>query len=251
MNAKFLSAVKTDDIKLVSQMLNDGFDPSFNDNISIKIASVNGYKDMVKLLIKDPRVDSGVNDNFPIRSASERGHTEVVKLLLSSENTDPSAEDNEAIRRASQNGRYEIVKMLLSDERVNPTDRNHDAIGFASYNRYEDIIKILLDWYSEHDIPINEFINYLRPEYKRYILLYYDVDEIPLNTYNFGIDDNKTDDKEFVDFMLARFVSYPEKRNRFLGLIYSEDNIESNLAETLQSVNIPPPLMNIISRFLM
>jgi hypothetical protein len=251
MNNKFLSSVRTDDVKSVAKMLKDGIDPSFNDNISIKVASVNGYPDIVKLLLKDPRVNSGVNDNFPIRSASERGHTEVVKLLLSSENTDPSAEDNEAIRRASQNGRYEIVKMLLSDERVNPTDRNHDAIGFASYNRYEDIIKILLEWYSEHDIPINEFINYLRREYKRYILLYYDVDEIRLNTYNFGIDENKTDDKEFVDFMLARFVSYPDKRDRFLRLIYSDDNTESNLVGTLQSVNIPAPLMNIISKFLM
>ncbi len=57
-------------------------DPSDTDNYAIKWASENGYLEIVKLLLQDPRVDPSDTDNYAIKIASFKRHLEVVKLLL-------------------------------------------------------------------------------------------------------------------------------------------------------------------------
>jgi hypothetical protein len=51
----------------------------------------------------DPTVDPSAMDNMAIRNASELGHFEVVKLLLKDSRVDPSADFNDAITYASEN----------------------------------------------------------------------------------------------------------------------------------------------------
>ena len=67
---------------LVQDCLDEGVDPSAQDNRAIRWASYNGHIEVVKLLLTDKRVDPSADDNIAIRWASENGHTEVVKLLL-------------------------------------------------------------------------------------------------------------------------------------------------------------------------
>lgn len=50
--------------------------------------------------------------------ASLLGFTEIVKILLKDDRIDPTVFDNEAIRWAVQRGNYDIVEILIKDKRV-------------------------------------------------------------------------------------------------------------------------------------
>ena len=50
--------------------------------------------------------------------ASMKGYLEVVRELLKDSRVDPSARDNQAIQLASKNGHSEIIQELLKDKRV-------------------------------------------------------------------------------------------------------------------------------------
>ena len=138
----YVEADKTDILNNVKWLLNQGFDPSANDNYTIRLASRYGFTDVVKLLLSDSRVDLSTDDNEAIHLASNYGHTEIVKLLMSDPRVDPS--DNEAIRLASRNGHIEIVKLLLGDPRVDPSANDNYAIRWASFNDYTEIVKLLM-----------------------------------------------------------------------------------------------------------
>ncbi len=90
-------------------------DMSFDDNLSIRWASENGHKEIVKLLLEDPRVDPGDDDNYAIISTSDK---EIFKLLLADPRVDPSDRDNWLIKWASTISDKEIFKLLLADPRV-------------------------------------------------------------------------------------------------------------------------------------
>ena len=66
-------------------------------------------------------VDPSEDGNYAIRMASINGHTEVVRLLLQDRRVDPSDDNNKSIKWASRNGHTDIVKLLLQDERVKDT----------------------------------------------------------------------------------------------------------------------------------
>jgi hypothetical protein len=113
---------------------------------------------VVKLLLKDPRVDPTDNDNKALLEAIRRRRTEVVKLLLDDKRIDPNYNDNEAIKlavdlkiaqmvellafhprmiksrgyfvafeRACRRGGARIVGMLLLDPRINVSILNDDG----------------------------------------------------------------------------------------------------------------------------
>jgi ankyrin repeat protein len=124
--------------------LDQGWDPSADDNYPIRYASEYGHIEIVKILLKDKRVDPSAEYNFAIGHAARYGHTEVVKLLLNDKRVDPSANDNFAIRYAAYGGHTEIVKMLLADDRVDPNNRDSFAIRYAADNGHTEIVKILL-----------------------------------------------------------------------------------------------------------
>jgi ankyrin repeat protein len=124
--------------------VNDGWNPSYDDNYAIRYAAEYGRVEMVKLLLADDRVDPSVNDNFAIQLAAENGHIEVVKLLLADDRVDPSARGNYAIRFAAETGHIEMVKLLLTDDRVDPSDNNNYAIQLAAYYGHTEVVKQLL-----------------------------------------------------------------------------------------------------------
>lgn len=77
--------------------------------------------EIVKLLVKDPRVDPSGNKNYAIRMVSKYGHSEVVRILLSDPHVDPSANYCQALQLASLRGRSEIMKYLLRYPCADPT----------------------------------------------------------------------------------------------------------------------------------
>ncbi len=126
------------------------FDPSFQDNIAIRIGSSyektnrEGFIDIVKRLLQDKRVDPSDDNNYAIKAASGKGFSDIVKFLLQDKRVDPSDDNNFAIEVASERGFTDIVELLLQDNRVDPSDDNNGALKIACLKRRTDIIKLLL-----------------------------------------------------------------------------------------------------------
>jgi hypothetical protein len=81
----------------------------------------------------DPNFDS----NYSIRWASREGYTEVVKQLLNDPRVDPSDFNNCCIGLARANGHKEVVKLLLSDKRVRDKLTEEEI---NKYNKYTNEI---------------------------------------------------------------------------------------------------------------
>ena len=128
----------------VKRLIQQGTDPTVNNNEPIKWSSYYGHVEVVKELLKDPRVDPSDNSNEPIRWSSYYGHVEVVKELLKDPRVDPSDNNNEPIRFSSQNGHVDVVKELLKDPRVDPRAKDNYAIRFSSNNGYVGVVRELL-----------------------------------------------------------------------------------------------------------
>jgi ankyrin repeat protein len=100
-----------------------------------KIASYNGYTDIVAFLLKDKRVNPSEDYNLTIRDAAEHGHFDIVELLLNDSRIDPSDFSNDAIYYASKNGHNEILKTLWKQQRVkNTLKKDH-------YKLHNELIK--------------------------------------------------------------------------------------------------------------
>jgi hypothetical protein len=67
---------------VVENALKLGIDPSIYNNYAIRIASVSGFLDIVKLLMKDPRIDPSFDKNWAFRYAIKYDHLKVAKELL-------------------------------------------------------------------------------------------------------------------------------------------------------------------------
>ena len=100
------------------------------------LASEYGNLEVVKMLLKDPRIDPSAYNKEAIRVALRNERLEVVKLLLQDPRVDPSAKDNEAIRYASDNGQLEVVKLLLQDQRVDHSATDNQQFDIYPWDLY-------------------------------------------------------------------------------------------------------------------
>jgi ankyrin repeat protein len=80
-------------------------------------AYFNGDINVVKLLLSNPKINFRKSSGIIL--ASQCGHKDIVKLLLKDGRVDPSYDRNFAARYASNNGYIDIVELLLADDRVN------------------------------------------------------------------------------------------------------------------------------------
>lgn len=106
-------------VNLVRKLLSWGVDPSDDENLCIRLAAEKGFLEIVKMLLKHPKVDPRTCANYPILYASRNGHLDVVKLLIKDARVDPSDVDNWAIKKAACLGHIDVVFLLKNDERVN------------------------------------------------------------------------------------------------------------------------------------
>lgn len=138
--------VKYNHLSIVKMILTNNFfniNPSMDDNILIILASQNGSVDMMKILLKDPRVDPSACENTAIIHASEKGNVEVVKLLLLDPRVNPSAGENDALVGAIFGKHMELFKLLLSDPRINLIPRGYLIVGeIIKMGESNDIIEI-------------------------------------------------------------------------------------------------------------
>ena len=118
------------------------------------MACQNGHKEVVSLLLADPRIDPNKADDdngaTPFFIACQEGHKEVVSLLLADPRIDPNKASNEGVTpffMACQNGHREVVSLLLADPRINPNMPTNDQstpLWFASQNGHLAVVQHLL-----------------------------------------------------------------------------------------------------------
>lgn len=81
--------------------------------------------------------------------------------------------------------------------------------------------------------------------------MYYDINDIPEDTIDFDLDENNTEDRLFIEYLLTRYGSNydVDKRAKLLRLINAEPSTVSEISSIL-SQSIPANLLPIIGRFL-
>ena len=112
-----------------------------------------GHKEVVSLLLTDPRIDLNKADNngfTPFYVACQGGHKEVVSLLLADPRVDPNKpNNNEAtpLWMACQCGHKEVISLLLADPRIDPNKSQRDQstpLWQASQNGHLVLVQHLL-----------------------------------------------------------------------------------------------------------
>ena len=130
--------------KCVKILLKQGVDPSFGKNASICYAVFRGHINIIKLLLKDNRVNPSDNDDKALKTAIVFGHIDIVKLLISDKRVDPTVYFHASLKLAIINKRIDIVKLLISDKRINPEHYYNTALYLSAFHESADIFKLLL-----------------------------------------------------------------------------------------------------------
>ena len=96
-------------------------------------------------------IDIATENNNAIRVAASLNHGEIVRILLKDSRVDPTTNKNYAIRNSTWKNYHYIARMLLdwsgpNKEKVDPTVINNSAIRWACFNGSTECIQLLLDW---------------------------------------------------------------------------------------------------------
>ena len=125
-------------------------------NTALMIASENGYKDVVEVLIQN----GASHRTSSLWKAAERGHKEIVEMLLEggANVNGKSGFGDTALMKASEKGYKEVVEMLLSNGAdVNQkNDWGTTALICASIVGHKDVVELLL----ENGADVNQKDNY-------------------------------------------------------------------------------------------
>lgn len=112
-----------------------------------KIISENNLN-TIELIFQHPYVNPNMylnsTDISPFVYAVVNNSLKIVKMLLKNNRVNPGGYENTALRKACKCGHTEIVKLLLEDTRVNPEDYYNDAINSATDNNHIEIVKLLI-----------------------------------------------------------------------------------------------------------
>lgn len=108
----------------------------------IIMSSIEGYTEIVKILLKDGRITE--NLDIALQQASMSGHIEIVKMLLQSESFVELAWFDSAIKSAAENGHFEVVIELAKDRRVNPSIFDNNVLRLAIKNNHFETVELLL-----------------------------------------------------------------------------------------------------------
>ena len=129
---------------LVKEALDEGADPSEDDNAALRRASYTYYPDfhingdktnveILELLLKDPRVDPSAQNNYALRFAIQAtNHFDVVKKLLK----DPRLKRFNSLAGSdllTWTSNAKMIKLLLSDKRISSTLNTIDVMKWREF----------------------------------------------------------------------------------------------------------------------
>lgn len=138
-------ACESNQLELVKIFLND---KRMNSDLGdcIHLASVNGHEEIVKLLLKDPKLhfDDVIST---LKLVVRKNHMGVFKILMESDKVFNSDHIDVAFIEACIYGRLEAIKLLLVNKNKNKTsDTTWYNVGFgkACVSGHIEIVKYLL-----------------------------------------------------------------------------------------------------------
>ena len=100
----------TQEPKITIAMIDNGANIHVHDDFVLFWATVNGYLDLVKLLV-EKGVDIHAWDDYALRLAAWNGHLDLVKFL-SKKGADIHTRDDGALRWAIEKSHLKVVKFL-------------------------------------------------------------------------------------------------------------------------------------------
>lgn len=195
-----LQACKNNDISTVIRLLNnykdDDADNDYDDSTYINyndandydnnhyevytspllIACLEGYIDLVKILLEHPYIDvNKVNgfDKTSLHIACDKQYLEIIVLLLSHPSIDVNAQDcnkSTPFNNACISNHIDVVKILLEDSRVDvnlPNETEYGGGGWWSSYRMEIYSPLQNACNNSHQEIVNLLLNDSRTELNR------------------------------------------------------------------------------------
>lgn len=112
-------------------------------NTALIAAIVNNELDVVKVLIEGddngiPYADIHHNDNYPLRAASLKGYIDIIKYLVKK-----GARSYKAVLWACDNGQLAVVKLLIGKYKFHKNENLNVAIIKAEEHGFVQIVKYL------------------------------------------------------------------------------------------------------------
>ena len=154
--------------KIMSEMLENGFDPDLRDRFGstpLFWAAYRGHEDIVRLLMTREEVDPNVRSRSggtPLMVAVVKKQIAIVLLLLAYETVDINAKDEVPGRSALhyavswRSQQLQIMELLLARDNINVNlkdNKGRTPLMIAVEKRNEDAIRLLL---AHRDIQVNE-----------------------------------------------------------------------------------------------
>lgn len=143
-NKAIVVAASTGDTEIVRALLcSQTVNPSVRDNCALKSAIVDGYAEVVELLLSHPR--TLLPDITDLReafgTAIKHNHSEVVRVLLADGRLDPSTY---SFSNVCKKGSLEMFRVLYSDKRADWSVDRNAALRVARKLRRTEIVTLLL-----------------------------------------------------------------------------------------------------------
>ncbi|NDA63205.1 MAG: hypothetical protein EBX50_14370 [Chitinophagia bacterium] len=122
-------------------------DPSELYQFPIGYACGMGHIEIVRLLLKDPRVDPGAHNNSAMCHAVYSEYPDIVRLLLTYETVDPTIQDNLVLNYAVQHGYIDIFRDLYGRQQVYSSLTPNNILVFfrtACSKGYTEFVQLFL-----------------------------------------------------------------------------------------------------------
>lgn len=158
---KMRSAIESNDLPRIRQLLDDGVDPDMQDDYGrsfLYCAIEQGNSDAVAILLeKGAKVVSERHYGYSLlHAAARKGGVEIAEMLIEKNPALLSIKDskgNTPLHIAAREGHADMAALLIA-RGANPEEKNHDnrtSLFIAQYERHEEVMKILKPYRREPD----------------------------------------------------------------------------------------------------
>lgn len=135
-------------IEMVKLLLSDGrSDPTARQQLAIRWATLNKHTEIVRMLMKYPDVDPTYNNlsyNSAFYYASSRGYIEILKIFLKDHRVNPAVNDNRLMYVACRDGYIDVIKLVMNHPSINLAIDNNRFLFTAVNHDYVNIGKLLI-----------------------------------------------------------------------------------------------------------
>jgi hypothetical protein len=137
--------IKSDNPDAVIALIESGYNPSMDNNSTIKYIILSGHTKIAKYLLENYRdlIDPSTGNNIALRTAATKGYGDIIRLILQYPTVDSSVGDNITLKYALMVKDTELVKILLNDKKVS-TSLNKYIIELALDTKNVNIIELIL-----------------------------------------------------------------------------------------------------------